>query len=103
MAVLAVDDEAREERERQIRAVKRNRQVPYHEIEKAVEIARRKFPDADQIKGQLYAGAPYVEVWAEGAAKIYFVDVDGEEVLDHRTPSTPQRRTRRSRRQSSLS
>ncbi len=85
-----------EERERQVAAIKRSRRVPYGDIELAVKVAKRTFPEARDVVGRLYSGAPYVEVYDEvGAAKIFFVDVDAEEVLAHQVK--PIRRNRGSR------
>lgn len=90
MTPIDTDDE----RERQVAAIKRNRRIPYGDIALAVQIGKKRFPEAAKVTGRIYANTPYIEVWdVKGAAVIYFVDVDAGEVLERSAPR-PKARSR---------
>lgn len=81
-----------EERERQAAIIKRNRKVPYKDLDRARECGERAFPDAVEVRALLYGGAPYIEVWRkDGTADIRYVDLDSGEILAARA-AQPKRR-----------
>lgn len=103
--MTVMTEERREELENQRAAIKRNKRIPYEDLDRAKKIGEEAFPAAAEVRALLYQGAPYIEVWDKepgrgGRAEIYFVDVDAGEVLPKldRAPVVRRRSSRGARR-----